>query len=132
VISLEELDVATEVTVEDVEEASVIEEYDDVSVDDGEDEVEVETWAVVLDVADPGTVVASEEMEEVWVDVVVDAEVAVLWVPTSKKAEPRMAMIKIARTAPTAAALLISSVGFGQVGSIEPGVNQLLSKIIRL
>jgi hypothetical protein len=62
----------------------------------------------VLDVTGPGTVAASEETEDVWVDVVVvDApEVPVLWVPTSKKAEPRMAMIKIARTAPTAALLI--------------------------
>jgi hypothetical protein len=59
---------------------------------------------VVLDVT-------SEETEEVWVDVIVvvvevDDEVAILWAPPSKKAEARMAMIKIARTAPTAALLI--------------------------
>jgi hypothetical protein len=72
----------------------------------------VEAWAVVvvLDVADPGEVLSEET--EVWVDVPVaveDAEVAVPRIPPSKKAEPRKATTKIARTAPTATALLIFS-----------------------
>jgi hypothetical protein len=105
--SLEELDVAAEVAQVDVEALAEVEKL--VTAEEDVDEVEV--WVVVLDVAGFEVIVASEETEEVGVGVVVvDAEVAVLWVPASKKAEPRMAMIKIARTA-VAASLLIAAQG---------------------
>jgi hypothetical protein len=112
------LEASDELAHRDALEALVEVDEENVSVVDDKDEVEA--WVVVvvvLDVTDPG-LVASEETEEVGVDVPVeveDAEVAVLWVPASKKAEPRKAITKIARTAPTTS-LLITAQGSWGIG----------------